>query len=58
MENIGTLIFGLVILGLAWYFFRTIAKILVGMSKSQQNQEEILQKLEELKQEIRSFKQN
>jgi hypothetical protein len=58
MQNIGTFIVGAIIIGFAWYFIRTVAKILVNMSKAQENHEEILQALEALKTEIQSLKQS
>ena len=58
MEKTITILVGLVIIGCLWYFVRTLAKALVGISKIEQNHKELLQVLEGLKTEIKTLKQS
>ena len=58
MSNLITFFVGLLILAVAWYIARTIAKFIQSVINMKDNQEEILQQLEEIKTKLEEIEKN
>ena len=56
MDELLRFAFGLVVLAVLWYFFRTLARFVDNVAQSNKTQQEILERLDQIQKDLDELK--